>query len=404
VSILHWLRNLARKNERKLQAQKAIEPPPYKPIRIREVSDYLKLSGFHVEITLAWVDNTLSQETVSGIVRDLSDNCQYLILTNAKRYSAKSPPSDIGIIKIPLSQIKVIEVIDRFMGVKPEGFSGSMSCLPSNTLEPQPAKNADMVPLKDKDSDTPTTGTMKQNNGMEEMLRSLEAVHEAVQKGKVEQLEARLEAAAAHGMLPSPEIDAYYDCECGAKNRFSFMDLDLKGGLDLLCIKCGAVLRVPPTVIDHTKYWSIGKGASLAENWRDQLRFVKHAAGTLPPPRLIRETAEIPYSPVELLISDLPHLHDAIMRPALAVMVHESINPIKYVNENIVLDCPVCGVRYNEQGFELGYLASLFNMGIHNVTFTGGPTGVYARTSQGLCLNSNCTSKLVIAQWKGRSL
>lgn len=92
---------------------------------------------------------------------------------------------------------------------------------------------------------------------------------------RIEEIQERHDAAGAQGMLPPPDIAVDYDCECGVANHFHMINLNLKGGLDVYCVKCGAMLHVPLTVLDHTEYWSAGGGASLVPNWRDQMRIVR---------------------------------------------------------------------------------------------------------------------------------
>jgi hypothetical protein len=82
--------------------------------------------------------------------------------------------------------------------------------------------------------------------------------------------------AGAMDLLPPPDIEVGHACECGATIHIYMRDLSLKGGLEVVCQTCGAVLLVPPTVLDHSEYWPGGGGASLVENWQDQLRIVKH--------------------------------------------------------------------------------------------------------------------------------
>lgn len=97
-----------------------------------------------------------------------------------------------------------------------------------------------------------------------------------LQDARINELQERHDAAAGQGKLPAPDIAAKYDCECGSKNTFHIKNLNLEGGLNVQCAHCGAVLHVPPTILDHSEYWSAGGGASLVPNWRDQMKFVKH--------------------------------------------------------------------------------------------------------------------------------
>ncbi len=97
-----------------------------------------------------------------------------------------------------------------------------------------------------------------------------------LQDARHKELQERHDAAAALGKLPAPEKTANYDCECGSDNTFDINNLNLEGGLNVQCVDCGAVLHVPPTILDHSEYWSAFGVASLVPNWRDQMKFVKH--------------------------------------------------------------------------------------------------------------------------------
>ena len=76
---------------------------------IKTKADYLKLIGFEVEI------DTKDSKSYRGNVKDLSDNCEYLILLKVynnrliKRISFFTKNE----YKIPLKEIDLIQVIDR---------------------------------------------------------------------------------------------------------------------------------------------------------------------------------------------------------------------------------------------------------------------------------------------------
>lgn len=110
------------------------------------------------------------------------------------------------------------------------------------------------------------------NNFVGDLMRTGEELQDA----RIKEIQERHDTAATQGKLPAPEIAAKYDCECGSINTFHIKNLNLEGGLNVQCAHCGAVLHVPPTILDHSEYWSAGGGASLVPNWRDQLKFVKH--------------------------------------------------------------------------------------------------------------------------------
>ena len=94
------------------------------------------------------------------------------------------------------------------------------------------------------------------------------------QSERFDQIEKRHAAAAAKGLLPPPRIVVSHDCACGRAGQFDMANLDLEHGLNSRCAWCGAILHVPPTVLDHTEYWEAGQGASLVSEWRAQMRFI----------------------------------------------------------------------------------------------------------------------------------
>lgn len=97
-----------------------------------------------------------------------------------------------------------------------------------------------------------------------------------LQDARINELQERHDSAAGQGKLPAPDIAAKYDCECGSQNTFHLKNLNLEGGLNVQCAHCGAVLHVPPTILDHSEYWSAGGGASLVPGWRDLMKFIRH--------------------------------------------------------------------------------------------------------------------------------
>jgi hypothetical protein len=110
----------------------------------------------------------------------------------------------------------------------------------------------------------------------EDKMRRIMALFEDAEKEHLKEIHERRAAAAAHGMLPSPDIVVDYHCECGEPNTFHMKKLNLNYGSNVQCLKCGAVLHVSATVLDHKKYWPAGEGASLVQHWRDQMRFIRH--------------------------------------------------------------------------------------------------------------------------------
>lgn len=75
---------------------------------IKTKADYLKLIGFEVEI-----DTKI--KSYRGNVKDLSDNCEYIILfkTHNNRFINWILSLRKKEIKIPLKEINLVEIIDR---------------------------------------------------------------------------------------------------------------------------------------------------------------------------------------------------------------------------------------------------------------------------------------------------
>lgn len=103
----------------------------------------------------------------------------------------------------------------------------------------------------------------------------------------------------------------------------------------------------------------------------------------------------------ELKITELPKYHHAIMGRVLAL--RKSSDPISFVNNNIIVRCPKCGLVYNSEGFEVGFLAALASNDIPT-TFSSGGQGMYGRASKGLCPNPICTSTTAVVEWRGGEL
>ena len=76
---------------------------------IKTKADYLKLVGFEIEI------DTKDSKSYRGNVKDLSDNCEYLILfkTHSNRFINWILSLRKKEIKIPLDEITLVEVLDR---------------------------------------------------------------------------------------------------------------------------------------------------------------------------------------------------------------------------------------------------------------------------------------------------
>ncbi len=77
---------------------------------IKTKADYLKLKGFEVEIDT-------KNRSYRGTVKDLSDDCNYIILL--KKYKTKianwiqSLRKRKVYLKIPLEEIDLVEILDR---------------------------------------------------------------------------------------------------------------------------------------------------------------------------------------------------------------------------------------------------------------------------------------------------
>jgi len=116
----------------------------------------------------------------------------------------------------------------------------------------------------------------KKSDTWDDLMKDIKKAGENYENEKMKEVTERHKAAAAQGMLPPPNISVSYECECGSTNSFNMINLNLASGLDVQCFKCGAILHVPPTVLDHGEYWADVGGASLVQNWRDQMKITRH--------------------------------------------------------------------------------------------------------------------------------
>jgi hypothetical protein len=150
------------------------------------------------------------------------------------------------------------------------GFFRNLFGMKNRVKKAETSKN---TPIENSSKGTtkegPSTET-KEDPIIDNLMKSFEEF----QKKQLKEEQQRLETAANQGMLPPPNIRVHYDCKCGSKNSFGMGDLNLNGGLNIQCSKCGAVLHVPPTILEHKEYWDAGGGASLVPNWRDQMKFI----------------------------------------------------------------------------------------------------------------------------------
>ncbi len=75
---------------------------------IKTKADYLKLIGFEIEIDT-------KDKSYRGDVKDLSDNCEYLILfkTHSNRFINWILSFRKKEIKISLDEINLVEIIDK---------------------------------------------------------------------------------------------------------------------------------------------------------------------------------------------------------------------------------------------------------------------------------------------------
>ena len=74
--------------------------------------------------------------------------------------------------------------------------------------------------------------------------------------------------------LRQPNIGITYTCKCGAGLSFSCRSVNIFTGLRVQCDRCGAILFVPPTIFDHSSFWPQGDGASLRDDYLDQLELL----------------------------------------------------------------------------------------------------------------------------------
>jgi hypothetical protein len=84
-------------------------------IRIHQVSDYLKLIGMRINIFMLNKEN-IQWVTVSGIVRDLSDNGQSLVLADVEILWKDDRFSHQEICQVDLADFDMIKVDDRNPG------------------------------------------------------------------------------------------------------------------------------------------------------------------------------------------------------------------------------------------------------------------------------------------------
>ena len=107
---------------------------------------------------------------------------------------------------------------------------------------------------------------------------------------------------------------------------------------------------------------------------------------------------------VKTIILDLPSFY----REALNKVMEDGKDkdPISYVNQNLITICPRCGVNYNDNGFEIGLLASLsdgIKQGIPT-TFLSANNGIYPRCIKGICPNPKCSSRIANIKWIGDNI
>jgi hypothetical protein len=74
--------------------------------------------------------------------------------------------------------------------------------------------------------------------------------------------------------LRAPNLGVAYKCKCGRHKSFSCQSVNIYTGLELVCVDCGAILWVPPTIFDHSKPRRPGE-ASLRSNYTDLMLFVR---------------------------------------------------------------------------------------------------------------------------------
>lgn len=108
-----WLKKKVIGGEKPIKKEKPLPRDTETDIlRIHVIADYLRLIGMQVMVFMLdreeqeWV-------TVSGIVRDMSDNGQSLILTDVEILWADNHYSRQDIIQVDIKDFDMIKILDR---------------------------------------------------------------------------------------------------------------------------------------------------------------------------------------------------------------------------------------------------------------------------------------------------
>jgi hypothetical protein len=151
---------------------------------------------------------------------------------------------------------------------------------------------------------------------------------------------------------------------------------------DYICVNCGWTTKALPRGVEKTTVKEVRRSALSARDKKQNL--------------VLEER--------ELKITELPKYHGSIMSRVLEL--RKSTDPISFVNKNIVVRCPTCGLDYNSEGFEVGLLAAIVSDSSRGIptTFSSGGQGMYGRASRGLCPNPYCTSTTAVVVWHGGEL
>jgi len=80
--------------------------------------------------------------------------------------------------------------------------------------------------------------------------------------------------ARAEGKLSPPNLMVTFKCECGRWLSHNLNNFNPIGGTQVMCAHCGAVILLPPEILDHTPTDS--KTASLKPDWQQIVRIVRH--------------------------------------------------------------------------------------------------------------------------------
>jgi hypothetical protein len=105
--------------------------------------------------------------------------------------------------------------------------------------------------------------------------------------------------------------------------------------------------------------------------------------------------------PTEIPILKLPDVYEAALGEA--IKNNPQRNPIPYVENNVKVSCPKCGVDYNANGFQIGFLSSLVSNAKEGIpmSFSSGDKGIYPRCMKGICPNQSCSCRNAIIRWLG---